>query len=99
MSWNGLSVTAAAELSGPGKTGAALGLQQTAVGLGAGTAVGFAALVTATSWPVSLALLAAPPLAGTLLLRPLIGAELVRLEGRPAAAPPAGARPAPDPTP
>jgi sugar phosphate permease len=76
MSWNGLSVTAAAELSGPGQTGAALGLQQTAVGLGAGTGVGFAALVGVTSWPAAFAVLAALPLAGSLLLRPL-----VRMEG------------------
>jgi MFS family permease len=75
MSWNGLSVTAAAELSGPGRTGAALGLQQTAVGLAAGTGVGFAALVSATSWPVAFALLALPPVAGSLLLRPLVRTE------------------------
>ena len=75
MSWNGLSVTAAAELSGPGQTGAAIGLQQTAVGLAAGTGVGFAALVGATSWPVAFALLAMPPLAGSLLLRPLVRTE------------------------
>jgi sugar phosphate permease len=75
MSWNGLSVTAAAELSGPGRTGAALGLQQTAVGLAAGTGVGFAALVSATSWPAAFALLALPPLAGSLLLRPLVRTE------------------------
>jgi sugar phosphate permease len=75
MSWNGLSVTVAAELSGPGRTGAALGLQQTAVGLAAGTGVGFAALVGATSWPAAFALLALPPLAGSLLLRPLVRTE------------------------
>jgi sugar phosphate permease len=75
MSWNGLSVTAAAELSPPGRTGAAIGLQQTAVGLAAGTGVGFAALVGATSWPVAFALLALPPLAGSLLLRPLVRTE------------------------
>jgi sugar phosphate permease len=75
MSWNGLSVTAAAELSGPGRTGAAIGLQQTAVGLAAGTGVGFAALVGATSWPLAFALLAVPPLAGSLLLRPLVRTE------------------------
>ncbi len=71
MSWNGLSVTAAAELAGPGRTGAALGLQQTLVALAAGSGVLFAALVTATSWPVSFALLAVPSLAGWWLLRPL----------------------------
>src|SRR5690349_5829363 len=37
MSWNGLSLTAAAELTGPHTTGSALGLQQTAVALGAGS--------------------------------------------------------------
>jgi sugar phosphate permease len=97
MSWNGLSVTAAAELSGPGQTGAALGLQQTAVGLGAGTGVGFAALVGLTSWPAAFAVLAVLPLIGTVLLWPLVAEERVRA-GRPATAPPAAARPSPDPT-
>jgi sugar phosphate permease len=79
MSWNGLSVTAAAELSGAERTGAALGLQQTLVALAAGTAVGFAALVGATSWPVAFALLALPSLGGWWLLRPLAAEELRRL--------------------
>ncbi len=81
MSWNGLSVTAAAELSGHARTGAALGLQQTVVALAAGTAVGFAALVTATSWPIAFALLALPPLAGWWVMRPLAGDEAARLAG------------------
>jgi sugar phosphate permease len=81
MSANGLAVTAAAELSGPGRTGAALALQQTLVALAAGTGVGFAALVGATSWPVAFAVLALPPLAGWWLLRPLAGEELRRLRG------------------
>jgi sugar phosphate permease len=81
MSWNGLALTAAAELSEPGRTGAAIGVQQTLVALAAGTGVGFAALVGATSWPIAFALLALPPLAGWWLLRPLAGEELRRLRG------------------
>ena len=71
MSWNGLSVTAAAELAGPGRTGAALGFQQTLVALAAGTGVIFAALVTATSWPLAFGCLALPSLGGWWLLRTL----------------------------
>jgi sugar phosphate permease len=82
MSWNGLSLTAAAELAGPDRTGAALGLQQTAVAFGAGSAAVFAALVAATSWTAAFGLLAAPLLAGCLLLRKLASEERVRTAAR-----------------
>jgi sugar phosphate permease len=63
VGWNGLSFTATAELAGRERSGAALGFQQTALGLGSMVApLGFAALVEATSWPVGFALLAALPL-------------------------------------
>lgn len=79
MSWNGLSFTAAAEMSGRARAGTALGLQGTIMRtLSAGAGVGFGALVAATSWPAGFAILAALPLAGWLLLGPLAGEE----EGR-----------------
>ena len=72
MSWNGLSFTAAAELAGRGRSGAAIGMQQT-VSVGGGRVVppAFAAVVAATSWRVGFALAAVFPLVGVQLLRPL----------------------------
>lgn len=65
QSWNALSFTATAELAGRARSGAALGLQQTALSVaGAATPVLFAAVVAATSWPVGFALVALFPLAG-----------------------------------
>ncbi|HLM37800.1 MAG TPA: MFS transporter [Gaiellaceae bacterium] len=72
MSWNGLSFTAAAELAGRGRSGAAIGMQQTSLSVaGAAVPPAFAALVAATSWRVGFALAAVFPLVGVQLLRPL----------------------------
>lgn len=72
MAWNGLSFTAAAELAGRARSGAALGMQQTALAAaGAVVPPAFAAIVAASSWRVGFALAAAFPLAGVQLLRPL----------------------------
>ena len=72
MSWNGLSFTAAAELAGRGRSGAAIGMQQTALSAaGAVVPPAFAALVAATSWRAGFALAAVFPLVGVQLLRPL----------------------------
>ena len=51
LSWNGLSFVAAAEMAGTRASGAALGFQQTMLGIaGIAAPIGFAALVSATSW-------------------------------------------------
>jgi len=72
LSWNGLSFTAAAEIAGARASGAALGLQQTALGVGGIAApIGFAALVGAASWRVAFLASAVATLAGWLVLRPL----------------------------
>ena len=72
MAWNGLAFTAAAELAGRARSGAAIGFQQTALSLfGIVAPVAFASLVEATSWRTAFALLALSPLAGWLVLRPL----------------------------
>jgi len=72
MAWNGLSFTAAAEIAGRDRSGAALGMQQTALAAaGAMVPPAFAAVVAASSWRVGFALAAAFPLAGVQLLRPL----------------------------
>ena len=69
MSWNGLSFTAAAELAGRRRAGAALGLQQTALAAGCAVMpVAFAFAVDAGSWRIAFALLAVLPLVGHRLL-------------------------------
>jgi MFS family permease len=72
MAWNGLSFTAAAELAGRARSGAAIGFQQTVLSLiGIGAPVAFAGTVSATSWQAAFAFAALFPLAGVWLLRPL----------------------------
>jgi sugar phosphate permease len=72
MSWNGLSFTAAAELAGPARSGAAIGFQQTVLSAtAAGSTPLFAAVVEAWSWRAAFALAAAAPLIGWGLLAPL----------------------------
>ncbi len=74
MAWNGLSFTAAAELARLGRSGAAIGFQQTVLsGSGVVAPVLFAATVSRGSWAVALALAAVFPLAGWWGLRPLRG--------------------------
>jgi sugar phosphate permease len=72
MAWNGLSFTAAAEIAGRSRSGAALGMQQTALAAaGAIVPPAFAAVVAASSWRLGFAVAAVFPLAGVQLLRPL----------------------------
>jgi sugar phosphate permease len=69
MAWNGLSLTAAAELAGRARSGAAIGFQQTTLGMiGVFVPVVFAALVESTSWRAAFALSAIGPLAGWWML-------------------------------
>jgi sugar phosphate permease len=69
MTWNGLSFTAAAELAGSARSGAALGFQQTTLSVtGVLAAPAFAKLVELTSWRAGFALSALGPLAGWALL-------------------------------
>ena len=72
MAWNGLSFTAAAEIAGRSRAGAALGMQQSALAAaGALVPPAFAGVVAASSWRVGFALAAVFPVAGVQLLRPL----------------------------
>jgi sugar phosphate permease len=72
ISWNGLSYTAAAETAGVARSGAALGLQQTLLGVtGAAVPPAFAALVAASSWRVAFTVAAAGPALGVLALLPV----------------------------
>jgi sugar phosphate permease len=66
LSWNGLSFTAAAEFAGRARSGAAIGLQQTALAVSYTlAAIGFASVVDATSWRIGFALAALGPLVGS----------------------------------
>ena len=72
LAWNGLSYTAAAERAGARRSGAAIGIQQTSLALGAIVVpIVFAVLVAATSWRLGFLLVALCPLAGWALLAPL----------------------------
>jgi sugar phosphate permease len=69
LSWNGLAFTAAAETAGMARSGAALGFQQTVLGLLVAAGVpAFAALVASTSWRTAFIVAAVCPLAGVLVL-------------------------------
>lgn len=69
MAWNGLSLTAAAELAGRARSGAAIGFQQTTLGLvGVVVPVVFVGLVESTSWRAAFALCALGPLVGWWML-------------------------------
>ena len=72
MAWNGLSFAAAAELAGTGRSGVAIGFQQTVLSaIGVGAPPLFAATVAGLSWGMAFAVAALFPLAGWLALRPL----------------------------
>jgi nitrate/nitrite transporter NarK len=72
MSWNGLAVATAVELAGPRRSGAALGVQQTLLGVSSvATPVVFAPFVAATSWRAGFGLTALFPLLGIWVLRRL----------------------------
>ena len=65
LSWNGLSFVAAAEMAGTRASGAALGFQQTMLGIaGIAAPIGFAALVSATSWRTAFLVAGVFPLLG-----------------------------------
>ena len=77
MAWNGLAFTAAAELSGASRSGAAIGFQQTMLsGIGVAAPVLFAASVSRASWAFAFLAGAAFPLAGRALLRSLSATRL-----------------------
>jgi sugar phosphate permease len=72
MCWNGLSVAAIVESAGPARSGAALGLQQTFLGVSAAlTPLAFAPFVESTSWRAGFLVAAAFPLLAVVVLRPL----------------------------
>jgi MFS family permease len=72
MSWNALSFAATVELAGVGRSGSAIGLQQTVLNVPGAIYPGlFGVLVGASSWTVGFAVVALFPLAGWRVLRAL----------------------------
>jgi len=83
MSWNGLSFTAAAEISGRRQAGMAMGIQNTSMRLVAvGVPVGMGALASAVSWQLAFLLMGAAPLAARVVLGPLVADEHKRRAAR-----------------
>jgi sugar phosphate permease len=83
MSWNGLSFTAAAEISGRRQAGTAMGIQNTAMRVvAAGVPVGLGALASAASWSAAFAVMGLTPLIARALLAPLVDDERRRRRER-----------------
>jgi sugar phosphate permease len=81
MSWNGLSFTAAAEISGRRQAGKAMGIQNTAMRVvAAGVPIGLGALASEVSWSAVFVVMGITPLIARVLLGPLVDDE--RRRGR-----------------
>ena len=75
MAWNGLAYAAAAEMAGAARTGAALGFQQTLLGVVVASAPPVFAAIATHSWRLAFFLAAIGPAAGLLILRRLAEPE------------------------
>jgi sugar phosphate permease len=73
MAWNGLAYAAAAEAAGSARTGAALGFQQTLLGVVVAGAPPALAAVAEHSWRLAFVVAAVCPAAGVLILQRLQG--------------------------
>jgi sugar phosphate permease len=83
MSWNGLSFTAAAEISGRRQAGKAMGIQNTAMRVvAAAVPVGLGGLAAAWSWQAAFVLMGIAPLLARALLEPLVADERRRRRDR-----------------
>jgi MFS family permease len=69
MSWNGLAYASAAEMAGTARTGAALGFQQTLLGVVVAAAPPVVAAIATHSWRAAFLVAAAGPAVGVLILR------------------------------
>jgi sugar phosphate permease len=68
MSWNGLAYASAAEMAGAARTGAALGFQQTLLGVVVAAAPPVIAAIATHSWRVAFLVAGAGPAVGVLIL-------------------------------
>ena len=92
MAWNGLAIAAAAETASGGRVGAAIGLQQTLLGvLVAGVPPAFAA-VASGSWRLAFALAAVGPAVGAVALVWVPEPSRTRVQRRETSAMPPAAR-------
>jgi sugar phosphate permease len=83
MSWNGLSFTAAAEISGRRQAGKAMGIQNTSMRLvGAAVPVSLGALASAVSWHAVFLVMGVTPLIACVVLGPLVDDERRRRSDR-----------------
>jgi sugar phosphate permease len=83
MSWNGLSFTAAAEISGRRQAGTAMGIQNTAMRMvGAAVPVGLGALASGVSWHAVFVVMGVTPLVARAILAPLVCDERRRRSER-----------------
>jgi sugar phosphate permease len=91
MSWNGLAYAAAAEAAGAARTGAALGFQQTLLGVVVAAAPPVVAFVATHSWRLAFFLAAVGPAVGVLILQrlrePARGRRRARTRGTSASLP------------
>jgi sugar phosphate permease len=78
MAWNGLAYASAAEMAGASRTGAALGFQQTLLGVVVAGSPPLVALVASHSWRLAFFLAAAGPALGVLILQRLSEARSPR---------------------
>jgi sugar phosphate permease len=69
MSWNGLAYASAAEMAGAARTGAALGFQQTLLGVVVAGAPPVVAAIATHSWRAAFFVAAAAPALGVLILQ------------------------------
>jgi MFS family permease len=69
MSWNGLAYASAAEMAGAARTGAALGFQQTLLGVVVAASPPVIAAIATHSWRAAFFVAAAGPAVGVLILR------------------------------
>ena len=71
LAWNGVAFAATAEAAGAARTGAALGFQQTMLGVTVAGAPPLLAAIAESSWRATYAVAAVGPLLGVLLVRSL----------------------------
>ncbi|HJQ74246.1 MAG TPA: MFS transporter, partial [Gaiellaceae bacterium] len=81
MSWNGLAYASAAEMAGSARTGAALGFQQTLLGVIVAGAPPVVAAIATHSWRGAFFFAAAGPALGVLILQRLRDPRRARRPG------------------
>ena len=79
LSWNGLAFTATVEFAGSGRSGSAIGFQQTLLALGSALApIIFATLTANGSWRLAFGVMAFVPILGLVVLAPLGESRIAR---------------------